>query len=316
MDARDWIVRLNSGEISAADIERFKAWRDGSPDNRQAFERERAFWQELQVLDPARRARPAALTAASEPRRPTLGRRGFLIGGAAMATAAAVIALPRLEIWWNADFRTGVGESAEFILPDGSTAALNTDSGIAVRFQSGLRLVELLRGEAEFRVKPSETVFRVAALGGNTDALGTVFSVQAFDDVATVTVAEGEVRVSGQQAPQAAASPEHGGVVLAASEQTRYAAGGLPDPAIRIETDTVFAWRSGRIIFEGRPFDSAIAELGRYLPERIVLAPNASSSTPVSAIFSTGQALAAVRALARTQGLSVRRVPGVVVLIS
>ena len=316
MDARDWIVRLNSGDIGAADIARFKAWRDRSPDNLHAFERERAFWQELEVLGHARQARPSARGVASEPRRSALGRRGFLIGGAAMAAAATVIAMPRLELWWSADFRTGVGESAEFVLPDGSTAALNTDSAIAVRFEPGLRLVELLSGEAEFRVKPApEAVFRVAALDGNTDALGTVFSVQAFDDIATVTVAEGEVRVSGPRSQQEAGGLERD-VQLAANEQTRYAAGGFPDPAVTIDSDTVFAWRSGRIIFEGRPFNSAIAELGRYLPERIVFAPNASSSTPVSAIFSTRQAFAAVKALARTQGLAVRRVPGVVVLIS
>lgn len=317
MDARDWIVRLNSGDVGAADLDRFKAWRDNSPDNLRAFERERAYWHELEVLGHTRQARRSALAIASEPRRPGLGRRGFLIGGGAMAaTAATVIAMPRLGIWWNADFQTGIGESAEFVLPDGSTAALNTDSAIAVRFQSDLRLIELLRGEAEFRVKPaSEAAFRVAALGGNSDALGTVFSVQAIDDIATVTVAEGEVRVSGRVSQQETGGLERG-VQLAANQQTRYAAGGFPDPAVAIDPDAVFAWRSGRIIFEGRPFDSAIAELGRYLPERIVFAPNASSSTPVSAIFSTGQAFAAVKALARTQGLTVRRVPGVVVLIS
>lgn len=43
LDARDWIVRLTSGNVSDVDLQRFKAWRDRSPDHKRAFERERVF---------------------------------------------------------------------------------------------------------------------------------------------------------------------------------------------------------------------------------------------------------------------------------
>ena len=46
MDARDWIVRLTSGNVSDADIQRFKAWRDRSAEHGRAFERERLFWRQ------------------------------------------------------------------------------------------------------------------------------------------------------------------------------------------------------------------------------------------------------------------------------
>jgi transmembrane sensor len=45
LDARDWIVRLTSGNVSDAELTRFKAWRERSPQHRLAFERERAFWK-------------------------------------------------------------------------------------------------------------------------------------------------------------------------------------------------------------------------------------------------------------------------------
>src|SRR5262245_35226968 len=50
MDARDWIVRLSSGAVTDADLDRFHAWHDASPEHRQAFARERAFWGDLKLL--------------------------------------------------------------------------------------------------------------------------------------------------------------------------------------------------------------------------------------------------------------------------
>lgn len=317
LDARDWIVRLTSGNVSDTELQRFKAWRDRSPDHKRAFERERAFWQQLQVLDGKSDGIPP-FRPPPQQRRGLIGRRRFLIGGGAAATAAAaMIAMPRLQLLWSADFTTAVGEQAEIPLPDGSVAILNTDSAIAVDFTRRLRLVRLLKGEAEFNVRPDpSSLFRVATLGGNSDALGTTFSVKSIEDVATITVQDGHVRVAGPAAPTDLGETVAGKVELVANEQTSYAAGERPLPASIVDTDVVMAWRNGRVIFEGWPFSAAIAELGRYVPERIVLGPGASANVPVSAIFSTRDAFDAVQALAKTQGLLARRIPGVVILIT
>lgn len=317
MDARDWIVRLSSGHVGDDELARFKAWRDRSPAHRSAFERERLFWQQLHALE-EQPDETAPMRAYRAPPRRAIGRRAFLIGaGTTAAAGAAFIGSPRLERWWRSDFSTGIGEQAEFALPDGSVAMLNTGSAISVDFSPGLRLVELLAGEAEFRVAhPSPGVFRVAALGGNSDALGTTFTVRAVDGLATITVADGQVRVTGPAAPTDVDTALHDRVDLSANEQTSYGAGEAPRPAQNVDTETELAWRGGRLIFEARPLASAIAELGRYIPERIVLGPGVSSQVPVTAIFSTSQALAALEALARTQGLTARRIPRVVVLIS
>lgn len=316
LDARDWIVRLTSGHVSDNDIERFKHWRDSAREHHDAFERERVFWRQLQVLESASDGTTPMRVPGVAARRP-VNRRGFLIGTGAAAAGIAALALPGMEQWWRTDFSTGVGEQAEFVLPDGSVAMLNTDSAISVDFGQNLRLVELLAGEAEFKVMQSpEALFRVAALGGNSDAIGTTFSVRIVDDLATVTVIEGHVRVSGPTTPTDIDMTSPGRVDLTVGEQTSYGVGEQPQLARQVDTETELAWRTGRIIFEGRPFASAIAELGRYVPERIVLGPGVASQIPVTAIFSTGEALAAVQALARTQGLKARRIPGVVVFVS
>lgn len=313
LDARDWIVRLASGHVTEADLQRFKAWRDFSPEHGRAFERERVFWGQLQVLGRDADGQPSAPS-----QRPGIRRRTLLIGGGAVVAAvAAGIAVPPLDLWWNADFSTAVGETADTTLPDGSVVSLNTDSAIAVDFRPDLRLVELLKGEAEFKVRPGlAPLFRVAALGGNSDALGTTFSVKAVDGVATVTVAEGHVRVAGPAKPTDLWEDQAGRIELAAEQQTTYARGAPPLSARSVDTGVAMAWRGGRVIFEGRPFASAVVELGRYVPERIVLAPGVKRGVPVSAIFSIKDALSAVEALAKTQGLVVRRIPGVMILIT
>lgn len=317
LEARDWLVRLTSGNASDAELQRFKAWRDLSSENGRAFERERALWQQLQVLD----GRSSGMPPFRPPqpvRQPALGRRAFMLGGGGIAVAAvAGVTVPRLHMWLAADHWTGVGEQAAFTLPDGTVATLNTDSAIGVDFRPELRLVNLLKGEAEFRVSGQDaSPFRVATLGGNSDCRDATFDVKNIDGMATVTVSDGDVRVSAPAEPDAATSSSAQSVVVSVESQTTYVAGQPPLPASAADISAVLAWRSGRVVFEGRRFGAAIAELGRYLPERIVLAPGVDTSVPISAIFSTREALGAVEALARTQGLSARRIPGVVILIS
>ncbi len=110
--------------------------------------------------------------------------------------------------------------------------------------------------------------------------------------------------------------PVTAAVTIKPDEQTQYRRGGAPNPVTSIDPEQVLAWRTGRVIFEGRPFAAAIAELGRYVPERIVLVDRRARHDPVSAVFSIRQADAAVAALAETQGLTARRIPGVMIVIS
>lgn len=316
-DARDWVVRLASGTITDAELSRFKAWREMSEDHARAFANERTFWQQLDALDDRHQAQGKRGTGktASAPR---LGRRALLIGsGAVAASAAGLIVAPRLKLILGADYRTAPGELSEVTLADGTRVTLNTDSALALHFQPRLRLVELLQGEALFEVKANaHAPFRVAALGHNIDSVGTAFAVRAVGDEGTITVTDGRVRVSGPAAADTPPASLGASVNVGASEQTRYLKGKVPARASVVDLEAALAWRSGRIIFDGRPFPEALAELGRYVPERVVLATRATATEPVSAVFSTREASTAIVALAQTQGLAARRIPGVMILVS
>ncbi|MGK9236853.1 FecR domain-containing protein [Inquilinus limosus] len=313
-DARDWVVRLASGAATKDDLAAFRAWRAASPEHDRAFARERAFWQGLDALAPG-----MSPMAVSRPgRRRTIGRRAVLAGGAAVAAGVAGIAVaPRLVLLWQADHRTGIGEQARVALPDGSSALLNTDSAIALGFRPGLRLVTLLQGEALFEVRPDASApFRVAALGGNTQTGQAVLAVRALAGDVTVTVDQGRARVFGPSAPDGPLPllPTEA-VDLDARQQVRYREGEAPGRPVPADPAMALAWRTGRIAFDRKPFAEAVAELGRYVPERIVLADRSRAGKPVGGVFSIREARAALSALADTQGLPLRRVPGVVIVI-
>lgn len=301
LSARDWIVRLASGDVTNSELDRFHAWCAQSPENRRAFAREREFWQLLQGVDGTEA--PKLVPA----RRSIVSRRAILTG-AVVAATVAVIAAPRVMRWLRSDFATGPGELASATLPDGSTLLLNTDSSVAVDFRSDQRLVDLIEGEVEVSVAAGRArPFRVAALGGLSEAEGGRFAVRSLAGEATVTASEGLVSVSsGGMTPG----------LLSAGQQTRYRSGGVPQPASAIDMDTELAWRTGRIVFDGKPFGKAMQDLGRYVPERVVVTTRTFDENPVSAVFQIRDAHAAIEALAHTQGLVARRIPGVVVVIS
>jgi transmembrane sensor len=310
-EAQDWIVRLSSGNITDAELSRFKAWRDKSHENAVAFARERKFWQQLGAADSGVDARPQGTPPAS------LGRRAFLLGSAAAAASAAVVVAPKLKLFWEADYRTAAGEQSDIVLPDGTQVTLNTDSALALHFRPNLRRVELLQGEAFFDVQThQEAPFRVTAFGGAADINHGTLAVRALDDEAVITMMQGGASVSSPGIDQSLPFSSDKAVRLAAEQQIRYLRGNAPAAATAVDIQQALAWRTGRVIFDGKPFAEAMAELGRYVPERILLADRSRSSDPVSAVFSIRQAFDAISALADTQGLTVRRIPRMMIVVS
>lgn len=312
-EARDWIVRLSSGAMTPAERERLQQWLDTSAVNRAAFAREQTFWQDLDTLKDDFAA--------------THGRRrlakAWRHGRTALAAGGFVAACLFVVAWFftgipsrlMADHATGVGEQATVSLPDGSTAFLNSDSAIDVRYREGLRLVMLKRGEALFSVRHDpQSTFRVAASRGNTDATGTAFATRLNGEKVTVTVVEGSVRVFGPASPEAKREAGEG-IDLGADQQTSYTEGERPVAAHAVKAADALAWRGGSIVLDGRPFAQAVAEVGRYIPERIVLDQAAQQARPVSGVFSIRHPYRAIEALAATQGFAVYRIPRVAIFI-
>ncbi|MDE1993437.1 MAG: FecR domain-containing protein [Rhizobiaceae bacterium] len=304
--ARDWLVRLSSRQVSDAELSDFKAWIDCSDAHRRAFELERDFWRNLEALAPS---------VAQKRRTPVLLRRRSFLGAAA-AAAVGAFAYPRVSMLLNADFRTSPGEQKLVQLPDGSTAFLNTDTAISLNFGDSFRIVRLLQGEAQFTANAAAPqAFRVASQHGFSETGDASFAVMAADDMTTVTVLSGDVRVA---APARVDAPdvEGGMIAVESNQQTSYSDDRSPSTPIKVDPETELAWRRGRLVYTARPFGRAVRDVARYMPERVILATSAHNNVPVSAAFSTHDPLSALQALATTQGLAVHRIPGVAVVIS
>lgn len=304
-EARDWIVRLSSGAVSDAELDGFKAWHEQSTDHARIFAKERAFWRGLEGLE------SIGLGLRDNRSAPGLSRRALIVGGMAAAAAGAVV-WTRPDILWRADHRTAIGEQAAVTLPDGSSALLNTDSALVLDFGEGRRRVTLLRGEAQFSTAVGGGApFSVMALEGESSAMNATYAVGLIDGRATVTAVTGQVRVA--SGPPLESRRD---IVLEAGQQSSYLSGSVPAAGVSVDTETALAWRAGRIVLDGTPFGKAIADIGRYLPERIVVTAAGHDRNAVSGVFSTSQPFLAISALAETQGLLVRRIPGLVILIS
>lgn len=325
--AQDWFLRLTSGDVSERDRLAFAEWRDADPRHRAAYDEVCCLWNDLDAFrtafettgaDVPSRPVPSPAPAAPAARRQTTDsrkpasrrRRGVVAALAAACVAAIVIGGADLPTRLAADHRTGVGEQASILLPDGSRVYLNTDTAISLGYSSEKRQVSLLRGEAVFDVaKDPVRPFTVRALGGNTTATGTVFGVWDKGQSATVSVNEGSVAVlspaSGPAAP----------VLLNAGERVSYAVGASPGPVSSFNPAPSTGWLAGVLLIEDLPLDRAIAEIDRYLPGRVLLLADTSDLEPVTARLSLKSVGSGLRALAATHGLSVTEIPGYLTIV-
>jgi transmembrane sensor len=315
--AQDWFLRLSAPGASAADRERFRAWREADPRHAAAYDEVRAVWSQIDDLEPAFAPRGrTAPTRAPVSRRRGLSMRwrwGAAITGLVTACVLGFVFAPtmmRLPTRLLADHSTAIGQQRTVVLPDGSIAYLNTDTAIDVSFSDRRRIVKLLHGEVLFEVKKDEArPFDVLALDGKATAVGTAYAAGIADERATVTVTEGIVRVT---------SPDgsfDGPSTLTAGQQVSYRRGGAPGAARTLDADAATSWRQGAIAIRNLRLADALVEIGRYRPGRIVLLGNSARYAPVTARLSLTDIDGGIDALAATHGLTVTRVTDFLLIV-
>ncbi|MGH8277829.1 MAG: FecR family protein, partial [Steroidobacteraceae bacterium] len=222
-----------------------------SPEHVRAYLELVAFWEDAGLYDPDRKLDMDSLIAlaraqtnvvvleaapgedcvavTSSPqttRSPVIHRRRRL--AVAAAAAAAVVCVMVAIGGWSAlyhdpSYATDVGEQRTVRLSDGSTVELNAVSRIRVRFSQHERAVDLLLGQALFRVaKNKDRPFLVFSGATRVRAVGTQFDVNRERSSTVVTVLEGRVAVVPQRdstldsaLPHPAAPP----IEIAAGEQ-------------------------------------------------------------------------------------------------
>jgi transmembrane sensor len=224
----------------------------------------------------------------------------------------------------GATYATVIGEQRSVVLADGSIIELNTQSSVRTRFSAAERTVELLQGEAIFKVaKDAQRPFRVLSGSSQIVALGTAFNVYARNAGTVVTVIEGRVRVSrkdpdaavGRSAALARASlsesPAGSGraydIELVRGEQATIAP---RQPIVRVtlsDPHKATAWTERRLIFEETPLSAVTAEFARYYTARTIrIADPTLAGLHITGVFDASDPASLVEFLKAFGALDVR----------
>jgi transmembrane sensor len=311
-EARDWVVRLASGKVTAEDAASFRRWHATSPAHARAFAEAKQHWRLMgeaaaQGLVPQR--------GFNAPRRAGLGgaiNRRWLLGAGVGAAAAGVVLTvrPPFDLWpplfdFAADYRTGIGEKRTIAMREDVTVELSTRSRLSLQSDrpEGLR-IRLLAGEAAIASSACPVV--VLASNGEIRTASGRFNLRIDDGAVGVTCLEGAVDV-------ACGNQER---TLRANEQIRYAARGLSSVTIA-DPDEITAWQHGVLVFRNRSLGYVVDEINRYRPGRIILMNRALGGRPVAlASFHLDRLDEVVPQIEALYGATARYLPGGIVLLT
>jgi transmembrane sensor len=289
-EAARWVVRIDEGNLSAAERAQFEAWKQANPAHAEAFARLAGHWNELDALN------ALADTPAEKP----WFKRPAIWAGAGMAAAlvfAVIVGVGQFgrpsavdqqvaEQQGPGVYRTKVGDQQKITLADGTIVTLNTASRIEARINDQERTVRLLEGEAFFEVAHDEhRSFRVYAGDGVTVAVGTAFSVRLDKDAVRVIVSEGKVAYSRvTDVPE----PEQVAFVTAGQDAT-FGDDVVIDRVDLAEIDRKLSWTEGKLVFSGDKLSSVVADIARYTDIEFEFTTQDLADLRVGGVFGLGE---------------------------
>lgn len=309
-EALNWLVKLTSGQVSAADEQAFFDWLHRSTAHQAAYVRAEQLWTHAAVIATVPLDSTAASTHHPSTSNPKPARKPpskLLLGNWAIACCALVAVvtlgfLTRQPSSTHYHLTSALGEQRQISLEDGTQLVLNTDSQLEVDYSQDRRRARLVRGEAYFDVQPNPArPFDVETDFGMVRVLGTHFAVHRQATDTLVTVLEGRVALG--QIPSApdtfAALAE-----LKPNQQLslQQASQGLRPQAVNAKT--ALSWREKQLIFQKQPLARVVDELQRYYPIEINLAASALGEREITAVIYLGALDTTLAALCQPLKLS------------
>ncbi|WP_328189317.1 FecR family protein [Marinobacter sp. OP 3.4] len=287
--AAEWLIHFDTeGQADPAVDPAFREWLAQDPRHRRVFEQMQRLW-----------------TGAAPATSPShLGRA---LGAMGLCLLIAVVGLQLPWQYWQADYRSAVGEVTTVELPDGSEITLNTNSAIDVDFGEDRRQIDLIRGEVLLNVKTDpDHPFTVTTRDGSAEALGTLYSVRRNDDHSLVTVYESRVRVTTGNGRESQ--------VLEAGQRAR-----LDDTTLHSGSAALRStpdWSREQLIFNGAAIADVVSRLDEYHAGKLMLSDElVSSGKRFTGALPTRDTEAAISLLAGSLGLEVRGFPPYVVYL-
>jgi transmembrane sensor len=367
-EACEWFVEFRSQDLDAAGHRQFDAWARQSPEHLAAYLEVAAIWKEGSALGSTLKWDTAALIAHASTdagnivtlsRQPGTSRDADVPARAAprsgpepraerrwysrtasgtwsrwAASAAAIVLMVGGAVWYWAVrmpvYATTFGEQRSITLDDGSVVDINSHSKIRVRYSATERDVELLEGQALFRVaKNIARPFWVSSATTRVRAVGTEFDVYKRRNGTVVSVVEGRVAVlmnaetfsvetaevrrrevsdHDRSSDRKPAAGGDAAIVLSAGEQvmvTPLAIQKVAHPNIEIAT----AWTQRELVFESASLSEVAEEFNRYNRRQLVIEDPALYDFHITGIFSSGDPASLLRFLRERPGVRVIEAP-------
>ena len=280
--AAHWCMRLHAVDCTDAERQAFKQWHDADPLHAFEYEAMLEIWAVADHL-PRVESTPAA------PARRTRSRWSRL----AVAAAVFVVGMPLAAYTgWNLGWiansyqRFEAGTSVRHVtLGDGSQVELNLGSELVFANYKNERRVTLKKGEAFFDVShDKQHPFVVRAGQGQVRVTGTRFNVWMYQDQVLVTLLEGSVRVTSNQALTS------NGLSLSPGMQASYKAGDH-QPQVRetAPNDSSLAWRNGKLVLDNLALSDALPLINRYLDRPVMLADNNTGDLRIGGVYNISE---------------------------
>jgi transmembrane sensor len=335
-EAAEWLVELRTGEVDAATRERLDVWFRESPHHIRAYLELSSVWEDggdpdldrnnpTEVLIAHARATGNVfrLEKTESPGRAALTtRKRWFQERVLLAASIALFCLTGGVTGWlyshsNPTYATGTGERRIVRLSDGSSLELNARSRVSVRFSPQERDVDLLEGQALFRVaKDHARPFVVLSDTTRVRAVGTQFDVYRKAAGTTVTVVEGQVAVltdtfsnfpakDSAGTPGAGQSGAVGPVLLSAGEQVTVVPLKAPKP-IKADVATATAWMQHQLVFDATTLSDVAQEFNRYNARQLIVSDADLNDFHITGVFSSTDPSPLLKFLKAQRGISVQ----------
>jgi transmembrane sensor len=333
-EAAEWFITCRSGALDAAERRKFDGWLRQSPQHLSAYLELAAIWDEGPGLDAQRRydsevlftealadrsnvtelTRPAgAINSTCVPSRVRWLAASIAICALCVATSAYVY------MFRDPIYVTHVGEQRSIALPDGSTMELNSRSRVRVRYSEHERALQLIEGQALFRVaKDASRPFIVTSDDTRVRAVGTQFDVNKKREGTVVTVVEGRVSVQ-TNVPDARVDPLSVEVtqamprLLVAGEQITVK-DTAPQPITRPDVARAIAWTQRQLVFEAATLSEVAEEFNRYNQRRLIVQDPELYDFHISGVFASTDPGALLQFLRERAGVQVVETDGALYL--
>lgn len=315
--AETWFVRMLEPDASDADRQAFERWLTSDPGHTRAYREIEAIWRQsgIAAQDPVIQA--LARQALDTGFVPQTGLRRWWVPAVAVAATVllAFLVVPR----WLAKhspgegmrYLTAVGEQRTVTLPDGSVMVLDTDTLVVERYRADQRRLDLVHGQAEFRVQGNKArPFVTYAQGGSVTAVGTRFQVRTDAAQTAVTLLEGQVDV----AVTSGAGPHRAS--LMAMQQLSFDQTNGIGPVQRVDPQQALNWIEGRVVAHNWRLADLIAEMNRYTATQVELGDTALAELRISGVFHAGDQQSLLQSLEQGWPVQATRISPERVLLS